>query len=168
MTPILRAVAGIVALSVSGPIAIAQDEPQPVYVKDLSCTEGPFRLHLPSTYQAVRAIGHLRDEKVIQVQSWEKYKTEDRQLFFDGLRLDVVTFSNDNTRYLVAGAVVTTSGWSFAGGFRVGQSIDTALSRLGAKTGARSEILLGGDADALRLGVNGGKVVRIAYECYTG
>ena len=168
MTRRLRALAGIAALCASVPTAIAQDQPKPQYVKDLSCTEGPFRLHLPATYQAMRAIGQLRNEKVIQVQSWEQYKTEYRQLFFDGLRLDVITFSNDDARYLVAGAVVTTPGWSFAGGFRVGQSIEEALSRLGVHVGPNGEVLVGGDADVLRLGVNRGKVTSVAYECYTG
>ena len=107
-------------MSVPVQTAIAEDQPKPPYVKDLSCTEGPFRLHLPATYQAVRAIGQVRNEKVVE------------------------------------------------GGFRVDQSIDEAMSRLGVRTGTRGELLVSGDADALRLGVNGGKVARIAYESYTG
>ena len=165
----MRAFTGILAtlLAISG--AIAQERKDVAYLKDLSCTEGPFRLRLPPTYQAVRLIGQLREEKILEVRAWDTYKIESRRLVFDGLRLDITTFTNDKSRYLVAGALITSPGWSNAGGFRVGDSIDNVLAHLGIRDAATgSEIKASGDTDALRLGVAGGKVSRIVYECYTG
>jgi hypothetical protein len=165
----LRTLTGILAILASFSGAIAQDRKDAAYLKNLSCTEGPYRLHLPATYQAVRSIGQLREEKVLEVRDWDTYKTEYRRLVFNGLQLEIATFTNDESRYLVAGVLVTSPGWSFAGGFRVGDSIDNVETRLGIHGAAvKNEINVSGDADALRFGISRGKVSRIVYECYTG
>jgi hypothetical protein len=138
------------------------------YDPSFTCSEGPLGLRLPQSYQAVRSIGKLERDEVVRVQEWETYQSEDRELTFSGLKLYVVTFTNDKSRYMVAGAVITGSQWSLAGGIKIGDSVEDVLRRTGKGTLSGGEVAIGGDTDIVRFGATGGKVTEIRYECYTG
>jgi hypothetical protein len=138
------------------------------YVPAFGCDTGPFRLHLPKSFLALRSIGKIRSEKVLEVTDWGTYKSEDRELIFDGLKLIVITFTNDS-KYMVARATITSSVWKFAGGFRVGDSVNSVMHRFNDKGSQEVEMLrFGGDTDSVDFSVSNGRVIIIDYSCYTG
>ena len=79
-----------------------------------------------------------------------------------------MTFTNDKSRYMVAGAVITGSQWALAGEIKIGDSVEDVLRRTGKGTLKGGEIAIGGDTEIVRFRVSKGKVTEIKYECYTG
>jgi hypothetical protein len=149
--------------------ATAATPPRTQYFPDLSCDGGRFGLNLPKTPQDLRKIGVLQKEKVLAETSWDDYKTQERELQFHGLVLVVITFTNDESRFMVVRTTITSPEWTFAGGFQVGQTITTVLQRLNIKDSpSQSGIRFAGDTDSVGLRFSDGRLVRIHYECYTG
>ena len=149
--------------------ATAEQKDQVNYVPEFSCSRGPHSLRLPKSYDQLRSIGKLKSQKVIATQDWDKYKTQERELLFDGLRLTVITFTNDKARYVISGAEITDRRWSIAGSFKIGDTIEEALKSLNARRNPKAnQIKVGGDTDSVVFRVVDGRVVAIAYDCYTG
>jgi hypothetical protein len=124
---------------------------------------------LPESATAVRKLGPIRRDTVLETQDWGTYRTHERKLSFDGLELFIVTFSDDPNRYLVAGATLTSSAWNLAGQLRVGNSAASALSGLPVeKIPQDGELEFGGDADFIRVTLARGRVKMVTYACYTG
>jgi hypothetical protein len=146
----------------------AAQESAITYDPSFTCRGGPLGLRLPATYQAVRSIGKLEREEVTGVQDWKTYKSEDRELVFGGLTLHVVTFTNDKSRYMVSGAVITGSQWTLGGGIRIGNPVAEVLRRAGKGVLKDGAIAIGGDTDTVTFHAPDGKVTQITYECYTG
>lgn len=114
-------------------------------------------------------MGKLKSQKVIATQNWDKYKTFETELLFDGLRLTVITFTNDRARYMVSSAEITDHRWSIAGGFKIGGPIEEALKNLNARPNPKAnQFEFGGDTDSVVFRVVDGRVVAITYNCYTG
>ena len=167
MTARLRSL--LVVLSVCTCTAATAAQKDVNYVPELSCSRGPHALRLPKSYDALKALGQLRREKVIASQDWDKYKTHEVELLFDGLRLTVVTFTNDKVRYLISGAEITDRRWNVVGSFKVGDTIGEAAKRLNARLNPKaSPLQFGGDTDSVAFKVINGRVVAITYDCYTG
>jgi hypothetical protein len=128
----------------------------------VSCTSGPYRLQLPTTYKALRTMGQLRRERVL--------KTDEsgvlRELRFNGLELEVVTTPSKPNQYVVSRAIVTTRTWRIAGPLRVGSPARGALKALQPKTvPSDGEVELNGEGDSIRVNVARGRVLDFEYSC---
>lgn len=147
----------------------AEQKDQVNYVPEFRCVGGPYGLQLPKSYNEVKKIGKLKSEKVLRTESWDNYKTHERELVFDGLRLYVITFTNDRAKYLIAAAEITKRRWFLAGNFRVGDLIEEAQKKLNAQTNPKAHSLeFGGESDSVIFRVSGGRITTITYDCYTG
>lgn len=125
----------------------------------VSCTSGPYRLHLPKTYRALRTMGQLRRERVQQAEDGKTV----RELRFNGLELEVVTTAN---AYTVSKAIVSTRNWKIAGPLRVGAPARTALKALQPKSvPSDGEIEFNGDADSIRVNLSRGRILDFEYTC---
>jgi hypothetical protein len=139
------------------------------HVPEFACSSGPHRLKLPKSYSSVRRLGKLKRETVTRTEDWDGYKAQERELVFEGLRLLVITFTNDRDRYIIAAADITDRRWNLVDGFRVGDTIDKARAKLAAASNANADTLeFGGDTDVVLFKVSGGRVTAISYDCYTG
>jgi hypothetical protein len=79
-----------------------------------------------------------------------------------------IALTNDKSRYMVAGAVITGSQWALTGEIKIGDSVEDVLRRTGKGTLKSGEIAMGGDTEIVRFHASKGKVAEIKYECYTG
>jgi hypothetical protein len=136
------------------------------YLEDCSCIDGPYAIHLPKSLKALRSMGKLKSERIIEIN--KIMGTEDRELIYEGLRLIIITVKGDNT-YTVATANITSPSWKNISGFRIGDTVESIKKRLKGKTYKIGDWLeVGGDTDILRFRISNGKVVEIEYQCYTG
>jgi hypothetical protein len=114
-------------------------------------------------------MAQLKREKIHDVEDFGEYKTEHRSLRFVGLELFIVTQSNQPDRYVLSGAIITTSAWRFGGQLRVGAPARAALRGFPVKRVSRdAEVELNGEADSIRVTLAGGRVQEIEFDCYTG
>ena len=139
--------------------AHAQKRKEAVAPAQVSCTSGPYRLHLPKTYRGLRTMGQLRRERVL--------KTEDgktlRELRFNGLELEVLTSASE---YTVSKAIVSTRNWRIAGPLRVGTPARSALKALQPRSvPSDGEIEFNGDADSIRVNLSRGRILDFEYTC---
>ena len=149
----------LVALAVLPPDGKAQ-----TYMAAVSCTSGPYRVKLPTSYKALRTIGHLRRERVL--------KTEDagthRELRFNGLELVVITPAEQPNRYQLSTAILTSRNWRIAGPLRVGTSANVALRGLLKNPPKDGEVEFTGDKDSIRVNLARGRVLDVEYSCSGG
>jgi hypothetical protein len=137
------------------------------YIEDCCC-HGSYALHLPKSVKALRSLGKLKSEKVLKVEDWETYKTETRELIFEGLRLVVITFTN-NKPYMIQNVNITSRNWAIAPGLRVGGTLEDVKKQFRGKASVKGEwIEVAGDTDFIRIHISKGKIVEIEYQCYTG
>ncbi|HEY1092128.1 MAG TPA: hypothetical protein VGE47_13630 [Burkholderiaceae bacterium] len=150
--------------------ATANDLPDVVRqsVPQLSCAGGAYGTRLPKGLSALRALGRIRDEQILRVEKWDGYTAIEKMIRFDGLYVQVITFSNDPERYNLAGVFIESSRWDIAP-IRVGQPAAPLLARLGAKNTSRdATVKFTGESDSLFIESRAGKVFRVVYDCYTG
>src|SRR3954465_1895696 len=81
------------------------------FVDKLSCDSGPYKLKLPETYDELRKRGGPKGEKLLGEQERGTYRGRCRDLQFKGLRLGVVTYSNDPEKYQVVSAEIRSPQW---------------------------------------------------------
>jgi hypothetical protein len=135
---------------------------KPAGPAQVSCTSGPYRLQLPKTYKALRTMGYLRRERVLQTEENGVL----RELRFNGLELEVITPPDKPNQYVVSRAIVTTRAWRIAGPLRVGTPARSALKALQPKTvPSEGELELGGEGDSIRVNVVRGRVLDFEYSC---
>lgn len=139
------------------------------YIDQLTCTSGPYSLRLPKTYDEVRKIGNLQSERLGKTQDFREYKTQDRQLIFNGLRLGIVTYSDDPDKYDVTSAEIRSSGWRIAGPFRVGGVLPAKVGDLSTKElSGTATIEFSGDTDTIRMRLIGRRISSLIYLCSSG
>ncbi|QPF75137.1 hypothetical protein G8A07_20935 [Roseateles sp. DAIF2] len=148
--------------------AYAQDES--VYVQTLSCVGGPWGLKLPGDARKLRKLGGLLREQAFEVEHWEDYTATRKTLYFDGLELGIIEFSNDPARFMITYADLRSSRWNHLTRFKLGQPVALARNTLGAS--ARNDKGLvktyASESDSLQFGVSGEVVTRVSYSCYSG
>jgi hypothetical protein len=136
------------------------------YIEELDCTSGPYSLRLPKTYEEVRKIGPLQSERVGKTQDLGAYKTQDRQLIFNGLRLGVVTYSNDPEKYDLISAEIRSSSWRIAGPFRVGSVLPPRIGDVATKELSGTATLeFSGHTDTVRMRLIGRRISSLIYLC---
>lgn len=144
-------------------------EPVAVPVPGFACAGSPLSISLPARWPDLRRLAPLQAEEVLGVEPWDGYQAITRALRFAGLRLEVVTFTNDPERYLLSLATITRPSWAL-GPLRVGADAATALRPWGITgpppgAGWRIE----GESDAVVVEATpAGRIARVTYDCYTG
>ena len=101
-------------------------------------------------------------------------KTEDqgthtvthRELRFNGLELELVTFSNKPNQYVLSKAILSSPNWKIGGQLRVGSPAKAALNGLQAKDLPKDgELEFSGDKDSIRVNLATGRVLDVEYTC---
>ncbi len=125
-------------------------------------------VRLPAKLSELRLIGKLIEERTVHVEAWEGYKAIEKLLRFNGLSLQVITFTNDAERYNLSAVTIESPRWSVSP-IPVGSPVSDLQARVAGfvpkSTGAWH---LAGESDSLHIEARNGKVTRVAYECYTG
>ena len=138
------------------------------YVAELSCTSGPYRVRLPKSYKAVRGLGTLRRDRVLKTEDQGTHTATHRELRFNGLELELVTFSNKPNQYVLSKAILMSPSWKIGGQLRVGSPAKAALRGLQAKDLPREgELEFSGDTDSIRVNLARGRVLDVEYSCHT-
>jgi hypothetical protein len=153
----------IAAMALLLPEAQAQ-----TYVAELSCTSGPYRVRLPKTYRALRFLAPLKRERVLQKEDQGEHTVAYRELRFNGLELEVVTYSNKPNQYVLSSAVLSTPSWRIGGQLRVGTAARIALKGLARPPyPSDGELEFNGDADSIRVTLSRGRILDVEYSCAT-
>jgi hypothetical protein len=85
---------------------------------------------------------------------------------FNGLRLGVVTYSNDAERSEVSSAEIRGPSWKISGPFRQGQLLPAQVGDVATKTlSSTSTVEFAGDEDVLRVRLVGRRVSVLTYLC---
>lgn len=135
-------------------------------VADLSCTTGAYRLKLPKSYKGVRSMGTIRRDRVLKIEDRGTYTATHRELRYNGLEIELTTFSNEPGRYAVTRAIITTSNWRIAGPLRVGAPAKSALRGLANESPRDGELEFSGDGDSVRVAFAAGRILDVEYSCH--
>ncbi len=149
-------------LLVIASVAFAAD----YYHGELACHVGPYMLHVPKSLKALRSIGELKSDRILDVEDFGKDgKVEIRELVFDGLKI-IIDTSPDGTSYDVGAVTITSPRWKIANGFRIGDRIEDVVKQLGGKGERKGNWLkVSGDSHSISFKVLKGRVVEIRYAC---
>jgi len=157
----------LVVLATGALCLVPRDVEAQTYVAELSCTSGPYRLRLPKTYRAVRALAPLKRERVLRKEDQDGYAVVHRELRFNGLELELVTFSNKPNQYVLSGAILSSPSWKIGGQLRVGAPAKAALRGLLKKDLPKEgELEFTGDTDSIRVTLARGRVLDVEYSCH--
>ena len=134
----------------------------------VSCTDGPYALHLPDSYDALRKIGALRDDRVLPGQIRPNPAAEQRELTFQGLRLTIERAKLDPTNYQVVSADVTRGGWKITGPLKVGGLLPAKIADVDTRQfrGRGMVEFIGEGKDVLRVRRSGRRISTISYLCH--
>lgn len=161
----------VALLAACGPTwAVEAPAPDAVYVEGLSCQDGRHGLRLPADARKLPGLGRLQREEVLAVERWDGYRATRKRLQFDGLELEVVVFSNDPARWMLAAATVTTPAWDALLPQPMGTPAAALQAWLGqpANSDPKLRRVYTGEADSLQLDTRDGRLARLRYSCYTG
>lgn len=155
----------LVALSAAGTAAASDTS---YYAEPVSCTGGPYGLHLPESYDALRRIGTLRDDRVLPGLLRPNPGAERRELSFPGLRLTILRKKLDPTNYQVTSADLTSGGWKIAGPLRVGGLLPAKIGDVDTRQFRGRGIVefIGEGKDVVRLRRSGRRISSITYLCH--
>ena len=153
-----------VIASISG---LARGSDPSYYAGPVSCTDGPYGLRLPDSYDALRKIGALRDDQVLPGPILPSPGAEQRELTFNGLRLTILRRKLDPTNYQVLSAEVTTRGWKIAGPFTVGGLLPARVGGIDTRQlrGRGTVEFIGDGKDVVRMRRSGRRISSITYLC---
>jgi hypothetical protein len=156
----------LLALALFGLVAHANTVEMPL--PGFQCQGMSHSVRLPGKLSQLRALGRVTEEQTVHVQEWDGYKTVEKMLRFEGLYVQVITFSNDPERYSLAALHLESPKWQVSP-FRIGQPTSEALARLGAKGSSPTGTWrFSGESETLHIESSSGRLFRVVYECYTG
>ena len=136
------------------------------FIEQLACDSGPYGLKLPKTYDELRKLGGLKGERLVREKEFGPYKARYVDLVFNGLRLGVVTHSDNPERYQVTSAEIRSSQWRIAGPFRTGQALPARVGDVETKTlTSTSTVEFSGREDTLRVHLVRRRVSSLTYLC---
>lgn len=137
------------------------------YAEPVSCSGGPYGLRLPDSYDALRRIGALRDDRVLPGQVRPSPAAEQRELTFSGLRLTILRTKLDPANYQVVSADVTSGGWKVAGPFKVGALLPVKVADVDTRQfrGRGVVEFIGESRDVVRVRRSGRRISSITYLC---
>jgi hypothetical protein len=135
------------------------------FVDKLACESGPYALKLPKTYNELRKLGTLKAERLVREEELAEYKARHVDLIFNGLRLGVVTYSNDPEHYQISSAEIRSSQWRIAP-FRTGQPLPPRVGDVETKSlRSSATVEFSGEEDTLRVKLSGRRVSSLTYLC---
>lgn len=136
------------------------------FVDKFSCDSGPYGLKLPKTYDELRKIAPLKSERLIREQDFGTYRARHRELVFNGLKLSVVTYSDQPESYQVAAAEIRSPAWKIAGPFRYGAALPAVIGDVQTKSlRSTATIEFAGEEDLVRVQLKGRRVASLTYLC---
>jgi hypothetical protein len=136
------------------------------FIDQLACDSGPYGLKLPKSYDELRKIGALKSEKVLREEDVGPYRVQYRDLQFNGLRLGIVTYSDDPARYDVTSAEIHNASWKIAGPFRQGHVLPAKVGQIDTKSlSSTATVEFSGDEDVVRVRLVGRRVSTLTYLC---
>ena len=136
------------------------------FVDKISCDSGPYSLKLPESYDALRKIGPLKGERLLREEDYGDYRARYREMQFNGLRLVVVTYSNDPGNYKVVSAEIRSPHWKITGPFRQGAALPARVGDVDTKSiRSSSTVEFSGDADTVRVRLVGRRASVLTYLC---
>ena len=136
------------------------------FVDKLSCDSGPYGLKLPKTYDELRKLGALKSERLVRDQDFGAYRARHRELVFNGLRLSIVTYSDDPEKYQVSSAEIRSPQWKIAGPFRYGHALPPVVGDVATKKlRSTSTVEFSGVEDVVRVHLRGHRVDALTYLC---
>ena len=168
--PCLAWLTGFATAAAWGNQAGPAGDPQ-YFVEGLTCQGGKFSLRLPATLPALLALGPRLGEESLETQRWAGYTTTRKRLRFDGLSIEVVTYSNDAGKYSLAAATIRSAAWAKLAPFTVGETTEAVRAKLGSvsKDDVQLRSIYAGENESVHFETTrAGKVSAIIYECYTG
>jgi hypothetical protein len=159
-----------IAALLASTVSVCAFGQESVYMEDIRCVGGPFGMKLPEDARKLRAMARLVGEAVDEVERWDGYTATRKTLYFDGLELGVVEFSNDPAKLFVTRADITNAKWNHLLPFKIRQPVAVARSVLGglAKDDVRLSWSYASDVDSLQFRTSAGLVVGVSYRCYSG
>jgi hypothetical protein len=148
-------------------LGTAQATDASYFAGPVSCTDGPYGLHLPASYEALRRLGALRDDRVLPAPIRPNPAAEQRELSFNGLRLIILRAKLDPANYQVLSADVTGRGWKIAGTLRVGALLPVHVGDVDTRQlrGRGVVEFIGESKDVLRVRRSGRRISSITYLC---
>ena len=141
------------------------------FVEGLACQGGKFSLRLPPTLPGLLGLAARHGERNLETQRWEGYTTTRKQIWFDGLAIGLVTYSNDPNKYSLESVTIRNAAWAQLAPFAVGDDADAVRAKLGdvAKDDWQLRSVYSSENESVRFQVTkAGKVSAIIYACYTG
>ncbi|MDY0746677.1 hypothetical protein SNE35_19345 [Paucibacter sp. R3-3] len=143
---------------------------QSVLVEAVHCIDGRFGMKLPKDAREIRTMAPLIRETVSEVERWEGYTATRRILYFDGLELGIVDFSNDPSRLMLTYAEVSSPRWNRLLPFKIRQPVSIARHLFGdyAKNDPNLIEVYASESDSVQVHASGGSVVSVSYRCYSG
>src|SRR3954470_2022764 len=136
------------------------------FVDKLSCDSGPYGLKLPKTYAELRKLAPLKSERLLRDQDFGAYRARHRELVFNGLKLAIVTYSDQPDSYQVAAAEIRSPQWKIAGPFRQGQALPPMVGDIATKSlRAGATVEFSGTEDLVRVQLKGHRVASLTYLC---
>jgi hypothetical protein len=166
----LALLAGLAATTASANQAGPAGDPQ-YFIEGLACQGGKFSVKLPPTLPALLALAPRHGEKSLGTERWEGYTTTRKKIWFDGLVIDLVTYSNDPERYSLSAVTIRGAAWARLAPFAVGEDVDAVRAKLGdvSKDDWQLRSIYAGESESVRFETTkAGKVSAVIYECYTG
>jgi hypothetical protein len=138
------------------------------YAEPVSCSDGPYGLHLPGSYDELRRIGTLRDDRVLPGQLRQSPAAEQRELTFSGLRLTILRTKLDPANYQVMSADVTSRAWKVGGPLRVGALLPARVADVDTRQFRGRGIVefIGESKDVVRVRRSGRRISSITYLCH--
>lgn len=138
------------------------------FAEPVSCSDGPYGLRLPESYEALRKIGTLRDDRVLPVQIRPSPGAEQRELTFNGLRLTILRKKLDPANYEVLSADIMSRGWKIAGPFAVGGLLPAKVGDIDTRQfrGRGVVEFVGESKDVVRMHRSGRRIASITYLCH--
>ncbi len=155
----------VAALAFASSLAQAADASY--FAEPVSCTDGPYRLKLPESYEGLRKIGTLRDDRVLPGQIRPNPGAEQRELTFNGLRLTILRRKLDPASYQVVSADLTGRGWKIAAPFAVGGLLPAKVGEVDTRQlrGRGMVEFIGESKDVVRMRRIGRRISSITYLC---
>ena len=136
------------------------------FIDKLACDSGPYGLKLPKSYGELKKIAPLQSERLVRDQDFGTHRARYRELVFSGLRLEVVTYSNEPDTFHVSLAEIRNSSWKITGPFRFGHALPAKVGDVETKalTGTGT-IEFSGEEDTVRVRLVGRRVMGLTYLC---
>ena len=133
----------------------------------VSCSAGPYGLQLPDSYDALRKLGTLKDDRILPALLRTGPGAEQRELTFNGLRLTILRKKLDPANYEVLSADVTGRGWKVTGPLKVGALLPARIADVDTRQfrGRGVVEFIGESKDVLRVRRSGRRISSITYLC---